>query len=639
MGEVSTIVGDLVGPLYAEAMENTEELIESYIGSNMDGDILKDKYIAPIMSGSRLILSGVRGTGKTMILKTADSLLKKDLYHKIYEIDECDLKDEDVKIMPVYISYSGFKNDVSLQNETELNLQEIKYAREIFRGYFFISALQQILKVIEDMELDKNVEFNLFGIRTKFGIKREVDDAINSFKRMGFRELIKSKAQGIDIDLKIKPLECGTKFYGSRETTVKEVNLDDMQKTDLFKNTIESICCTYKLDRIMFLFDEVHYLKFLQKEFFDTLFGFRNFAKVSFSVSAYPTFMEYGECFDVPDDAKEVNVAQVLYKPTKNEFETPLVKLVEYRLNKYGKVNYEEVIAKEALEFLILLTNGNPRILLQAIDFIWRNNNQKKILKNSITQDIINEMVTNWYIDFMDKQAIRYKTSVGKTKEFMEVIKSRLNDYNKRNEVATCFFLLNDDIGNNFSDTINLLHYSRIIDKMKISSFGGSQGKMGKMYLLNPMVGWYYGIFTKVQVSNLVKFIKESIEKDKKSQFDSLKTFVDHISEEESVSCPRNIDGKCVEAKCKGTYSEQWTICPFYSGISLEKQLVLPSEININVLNFSYKINTRLYNNGITNLKEVLDRGIQGLKQVYLIGDVRAKNIYYAAKEYIDDNL
>jgi|GEM_PF-4046652 len=162
---------------------------------------------------------------------------------------------------------------------------------------------------------------------------------------------------------------------------------------------------------------------------------------------------------------------------------------------------------------------------------------------------------------------------------------------------------------------------------------------MGKMYLLNPMVGWYYGIFTKSQISNLVKYTKESLDKDKKSQFDSLKTFISNIDEEDSVSCPRYKDNKCLDSKCKGAYSELWAVCPFYPGMSLEVMTPLYSQVEIEVLKLSSIFNNRLNEAGIFTLKDILDANISGLKQIYQIGDVRAKNIYYATKEYIDDNL
>lgn len=631
--------GDLVGPLHADSIDDKEELINSYIATNGETDINCDANISAILSGARLILSGVRGTGKTMILKTADAVLRKDIQHKLLDCFEFELGDEDIKLLPVYISFSGFKNDVSLQNEVELDKGELKHSQEIFRGYLFMSLLQDILRVIEELQLDKNVEFNVFGLRTKLGIRREVDKAIDTFKRLGFREMIKSKKMGIDIDLKVKPISLGFTPGMTATQKSKEITLDDMQKSSLFRDTIDSICNTYSIDKVVFLFDEVHYLKFLQREFFDILFGFRNYSKISFSISAYPTFMEYGNCFDVPDDAKEVSVASILYKPTKAEFEKPLIKLVEMRLQKYGKINYNQVISDEALELLILLTNGNPRILLQSIDFIWRRNNQKKINVVNITQDLIFEMVEKWYIDFMKSQAQRYKTNLGKVIEFLNIIKNRLNEYNNRNEVATSFFLINEEINNNFLDTINLLHYSRIIDRIKISSFGSSYGSMGKMYLLNPMVGWYYGIFSKSQINNLVKHIKESLDKDKKSQFDSLRSFLTNISEENNISCPRYKDSECLEPKCKGSYSEQWALCPFYPGLSLEAKTLLPDQVGIEVLNLSEKISSRLRAEGIRNLKHIMDLKVEGLQLIYLIGEVRSNNIYYAAKEYIDDNL
>lgn len=82
-----------------------------------------------------------------------------------------------------------------------------------------------------------------------------------------------------------------------------------------------------------------------------------------------------------------------------------------------------------------------------------------------------------------------------------------------------------------------------------------------------------------------------------------------------------------------------WTACPFYPDVSLEVITPSPSQIEIEVLNLSSTFNNRLNEAGITNLKNILDCNISGLKQIYQIGDIRAKNIYYATKEYIDDNL
>ncbi|MFQ9617142.1 MAG: hypothetical protein ACLRY8_17260, partial [Clostridium butyricum] len=94
---------ELTGPLFAEGLRGSDEIIESYISCNNNEDISKDKYIAPIISGNKLIISGVRGSGKTMILKTAEAVMKKDLYHKTFEVNEWELSKDDVKMLPVYI--------------------------------------------------------------------------------------------------------------------------------------------------------------------------------------------------------------------------------------------------------------------------------------------------------------------------------------------------------------------------------------------------------------------------------------------------------------------------------------------------------------------------------------------------------
>lgn len=37
---------------------------------------------------------------------------------------------------------------------------------------------------------EEDIHFNLFGLKTKFGIKRQIDNIIKTFKRIGFRELV-----------------------------------------------------------------------------------------------------------------------------------------------------------------------------------------------------------------------------------------------------------------------------------------------------------------------------------------------------------------------------------------------------------------------------------------------------------------
>ena len=630
--------GNLIGPIHAESFAKDDKVIKSYITSNGDNDILNDKFISSIIGGDKLILSGIRGCGKTMILRTTDVLLKRDIKTKLLDKYEYELSEEHNKVLPLYLSYSGFKNDVSLQNELELNEEEIKYVREIFRGYFFMSILQKLLKRIEELELDNNIEFNLFGLRTRFGIKREVDKAIDTFKRLGFRELVKSKKAGLDLQVKIKEI-ClpGASAHSATET--KEITMDDMQKTELFKGTIASICKVYKIDKIMLLFDEVFYLKFLQKEFFDILFGFRNYSKLTFAISAYPNYMDYGDQFDIPDDAKEISVTSAIYKPNKKSYERPLIELVRYRLKEYGKKELNDIITNEALEFLILLTNGNPRILLQSIDNIWRKNNNNKITISNITQDIIFEMVDNYYISFMKDQFKRYKTNNEKANQFIKIVSGRIREYNRRNGVATIFFLINDEILNHFSDTINMLHYSRIIDKVRISSFGSSVGQKGRMFMLNPMAGWYHGIFTKEQISDLPEQIKLSNDKDKKIQFNSLKIFLSNIQDTHNISCPALEKDLCPEIRCKDSYNETWTLCPFHRGIVLEIDLPVPEQVSINVLNLTTGILRRLKEAGIETLKDVITRGVNGLQEIYQIGTIRSNNIYYSTKEYIDDNL
>lgn len=631
---MTTEKGELIGPIFAESLTD-DEILDLYVTSSEN--LNSDRYLGYLLNADRVVLSGVRGTGKTMILKTGNVLLQKDLMYKLHCVNEWERKKQDYKILPVYISYSGFKEEVTLQNNNELSDEERKAAKEIFRSYFFMTILQNILSSIESLELDQEVEFNFFGILTKLGIKREVDKTIKIFRRRGFRELISSQSKGIDVGIKISNFGMDSKHDKKMQST--EVVLDDMHKNYLFKDTIKSICNTYKLDKIMLLFDEVHYLKFLQSEFFDCLFGFRAEPRISYAISVYPTYMDYGEQFDIPDDAKEVPVTNTLYRPNKEEYEKPLIKLVKKRIETYHNCNYEEIISYDALSLLILLVNGNPRLLLQSIEFLWTENDKKKIQSTTITQKMVEKMASSWYLDYCSNQAKRYKTSYDKATKFVKILSSRLLEYNKRNENVTNLFLLNDEICKKYGDTLELLLYCRIIDKIGIASFGGSLGNKGTLYSLNCLVGWYYGIFSKKQISNLVGSIKASYDKDSKVQFDSIKIFDNEIDISKNNSCPRFIDGSCVEPKCHNFFSEEWEMCPYPPNLSLEVNTPCSNDISIEELGISEKMAIRLHEKNINTLHDILVIGIEGLKEVPFVKNVRANSIYYLAKEYVDDNL
>lgn len=627
----------LLGPLMADSLEDNGSILTEYIVSGDGTDILDDKYISSIMGDERVVISGVRGTGKTMILKVANEIIKKDLDYKLHYVNDWDLGEKDKKILPVFISFSGFKDEVSLQDDNGLSNEDVRSIKEIFRSYFFITILQEVLGTIENLNLDKEVEFNFFGLRTRFGVKKEIDNAIRDFQRKGFQEIVSCKNKGIDSGIKIKIFE-GALNVGKKEE-VKEILLNDMQKVFLFKETTDSICKTYGFDKIMFLFDEVHYLRYLQSEFFDTLFGFRGYKRIGYAISIYPAFMDYGDRFDIPDDAKEVSVSNTLYKPTKERFEQHLIDLLENRIKIYSKFgSIFDIISENVLKQLIVMLNGNPRMLLQSIDYLYRNNQKGKIKISDFNQSEMLDIANKWYIEYYKKQAKRYRTSPERAKQFLNVIAERLKSYNLRNQKATVFFALCDEICDEYTETIDLLIYSRIIEKVKLSSFGGQMGTKGVLYSLTPIVGCYYSIFTNKQISMLPQSIKYCIDKDNKVQFSSRPKFDQEIGTLNKCNCPRAEDGKCVDYLCNGTYSERWPICPF-TEMSLKVIKKTSKEVEVDVLELSDRILKRLKEAGIITLHDVIVNGNSGLQNVQYIKNVRASMIYDMAKEYIDDYL
>lgn len=314
--------------------------------------------------------------------------------------------------------------------------------------------------------------------------------------------------------------------------------------------------------------------------------------------------------------------------------------MLEARIRQYSQYeDVEAVIQKDAIKHLIALIDGNPRMLLQAVDFLWRSKNQNQIkVADVIQNDMQLEIANKWYIDFYGKQAKRYKTNLSRTRKFLDTIVERLKDFNQRNEKATIYFALSDEICDEYTETINLLIYSRIITKVKLSSFGGSNAKKGLLYSLTPIVGCYYSIFTKKQIAMLPECIKYSIDKDIKVQFSAKSKFKRGNEENIKNGCPRMEDGKCINCLCDNTYSENWSICP-YNGMSLDIKGKSSKDITIDVLDISNRLIVRLNEAKVKTLHDIISMGKEGLEDIPYIKNVRSNMIFDLAKEYIDDNL
>ena len=129
----------IVGPIHAEEITNDEELLLNYVSMNGAESIYEDNLINSIIAGDKMILSGVRGTGKTMTMKTGEILLNKKFLERA---------NDSPGILPCFISFSGFKKDVNLQDEYELKEKELSIAREVFRGYFYNFELFKLLLIV-----------------------------------------------------------------------------------------------------------------------------------------------------------------------------------------------------------------------------------------------------------------------------------------------------------------------------------------------------------------------------------------------------------------------------------------------------------------------------------------------------------
>ncbi|MBD3216406.1 MAG: hypothetical protein GF311_27585, partial [Candidatus Lokiarchaeota archaeon] len=145
-----------VGPNKADAIRNYENMGKKIFYENSFWKKILNKALNANTSN---LFIGRRGSGKTMLLKESiarisdkmRNLVKRDNLNKF--------------ILPVDISFTAFIHKYSFPSIGDFHKDEKEIMKELFRGYFYLMTIQNVLEAIKKLNLKPiNEEMSLYDI-------------------------------------------------------------------------------------------------------------------------------------------------------------------------------------------------------------------------------------------------------------------------------------------------------------------------------------------------------------------------------------------------------------------------------------------------------------------------------------------
>lgn len=371
-----------------------------------------------------IILSGSRGTGKTMLLKMAEK--------------EMDDKFDEDRILPVFISFSkAIFVDID---------KDILYFKQ-----WMLSKIMFELRV----KLKKHgigiTQPSIFG--SLFGCNDETDELTDKLNT--FISIMEETWRRKDGDANEKLQE----VFG-----VEPDRIGVISDVDYFKKLMEELCEYYDIERVVLLFDEAchNFIPIQQREFF-TFFRDLRTPYISCKAAVYPGITSYGT-FQAFHDAE---IRKVERDISDKDYVSNMREMVR---NQLGEEVYKIFESNgDNFDALIYAASGNPRLMLKSI---YTASNELKSLNMTNTNNTIKQFYrTNIWNEHTKLGEIYtgYKPLIDWGRAFIEdkVLEETYNKNKRRLKEGdysqTIFFAINRNAPEIVKKAMKILEYSGIV--------------------------------------------------------------------------------------------------------------------------------------------------------------------------------
>lgn len=382
------------------------------------------------------------------------------------------------------------------------------------------------------------------------------------------------------------------------------INIENIPSVEDVKNAVEDICEENEIKRIVLFIDEAAhiFIREQQAEFF-TLFRDLRCPKISCKAAVYPGVTAYGDNFQYSQDATFINLNRFV---TDSGYAETMREMVTKQIEDSG---YLKELSRRGQEFtdLTYAASGNPRFLL---------NNIKALNKFSASD--INLVIKNFYRvtllaehSSLSEKYPKLEVLIDWGRKFIEdhvlaEMQKKKQDAVKTNKPTMCYFWIHKDSPEPVKRALSLLEYTGIV-QMHTKGLRASGGEVGTRYMVN--LGCLFAKEANpLSVShNIIKNL-------------DVRRYIEF-----SANSPAYVDIKD---------SEQ-TITDNDLSESLEQQL----SKDIEVLNISDFLKSKLYEVKLCTIKDVLSATESDIKKAYYVGNKRSRIMKSAALTSIYEYL
>ena len=562
-----------------------DQFVSCYTETERERDLV-EKLKGP---GAHL-LEGPRGVGKSTLLKKAE-----------LELDEAYNTD---KILAVYVNFKA-----SLLVDT--GPSEIGYSP--FLCWVAAKLLDSLykkcrtLQVLTTNDIDERYQ-RLLGIS-------------NNATASGLEEIVRD----------LQGLSTATTEDKKRELIerIKKRGLDNFSNVEAIAEFVRQIAKDKSLVRVNFLFDEAaHTFDERQQETFFEFFKLLHGDIIAVKAAVYPGITSYGGNFEIGQDAIKLSFSSIdeNLQNARDQLRKHFRELLQKRLPApdFGKLANRG----EALDMLILLSNGNPRMFLQAISKLISSKEISKRSALSASNDFVSTELISYHAG-LKKRLPRFASHIDLG---IELVKAHLiPELQKKNQgkgedpkIQTVYFTIDPLIQYKIHKSIALLEYSGFLySKSVVKTANRKQAKR-------------YALHLGVAANDKVFHSSMSRDPDKAIKILSLTDYREFYSSDDRFS--ELVNDYPDQQTCPNGHIRQTegNFCPI-CGERFKMDHVIESLLNDSIDNLSLSdfLYSKVREFGALTVRDVLNLTESRLQEAYRIGPKRSRQIINVAEEYI----
>lgn len=535
----------------SDAVIRTEDLSLNEVKDLFVETDSEREIIECLKSKQTILLVGSRGTGKTMLMKVAESELSDDFSKN--------------RILPIFVNLS------SCCIYLESNILNVMISRTLI-------ALQKSLRD--------------HGIIVKGKLFAPIISVDENPIIKQLEEYIKSTSD--------------SENTGSGSSESFDINDESISKDiGLFKDFLSQICETFSIKRIIILFDEACqvFSPKQQRIFFNYFRSLREHYIVC-KAAVYPGIISYGN-FQAFHDA---TVKKVERSISSEDYICKMREIVRKNFESY----YSDISTQgELLDNVIFYASGNPRLLIKSMNEILSNNGK---FRSGRVKDVIKEFygTTIWaeHTKLSDMYP-GHTDMINWARNFIEssVLPSIHKVNYESSDKQTIYFLISRKAPEVIQHSIKILEYSGIISLC-------DEGVKRRTDVYNRYEINLGVVVNSEKQSNIPTRGIEIATKLSKS----------HLFVEFGANSPEYGDYKNLVEITKSDNSDQDIL-----GTILKQ--------DIDVLDLTYTMKTKLHENRFNSISDVLSGGEDALRSIPYVGAVRSRKIsnlvFNAILEYI----